>query len=429
MSELALLGGDRVIKEKFKPYKSIGEKEKSAVIEVMDSGTISGFYGSWNDKFWGGEKIQEFEKKWADKFKVKHAISVNSNTSGLYASMAAIGISPNDEVIVSPYTMSATAMAPIGYGAVPVFADIESETFGLDPDCVRKAISPRTKAILVTNIFGHAARLKELKSIADEHGIYLIEDNAQAPLGTDDDGQYCGTIGHIGVFSLNYHKHIHTGEGGICTTNDDELAQRLAMVRNHAEAVAEPAGIDNLVNMFGHNFRMTELSAAIGLAQLEDIELHVGRREKLSQTLSKAASGIDGVTPPHVRDNCRHVYYVWAAKIDQEILGVSREVFSKALTAEGLPNFEGYLAPLYMLPIFQKRIAMGRDGFPFNQSDIVYEQGMCPVVEDMKYNKMLGFEPCIYDISDADLLLIEDVFAKIAENIGVLRDYEYKEAS
>ncbi len=428
MSELALFGGEPIIKDSFKPYKSIGDKEKAAVMEVMDSGCISGFYGSWNDKFWGGKKVQEFEQKWAQKFKVKHAISVNSNTSGLYASMAAIGISPADEVIISPYTMSATAMAPIGYGAVPVFADIESETFGLDPDCVRAAISPRTKAILVTNIFGHAARLKELKAIADEHGIYLIEDNAQAPLGTDD-GQYCGTIGHIGVFSLNYHKHIHTGEGGICTTNDDNLAQRLAMVRNHAEAVAEPSGIDDLTNMFGHNFRMTELSAAIGLAQLGDIEIHVGRREKLSNALSKAVVDIQGISPPLVRDNCRHVYYVWAAKIDSDILGVSRSIFSKALVAEGLPNFEGYLAPLYMLPIFQKRIAMGRDGFPFNGSDVEYKQGMCPVVEDMKDNKMLGFEPCIYDISDNELLLIEDVFSKLHDNIIALRDYEYKEAS
>ncbi len=428
MSELALFGGKPIIKDSFKPYKSIGDKEKAAVMEVMDSGCISGFYGSWNDKFWGGKKVQEFEQKWAQKFKVKHAISVNSNTSGLYASMAAIGISPADEVIISPYTMSATAMAPIGYGAVPVFADIESETFGLDPDCVRAAISPRTKAILVTNIFGHAARLKELKAIADEHGIYLIEDNAQAPLGTDD-GQYCGTIGHIGVFSLNYHKHIHTGEGGICTTNDDNLAQRLAMVRNHAEAVAEPSGIDDLTNMFGHNFRMTELSAAIGLAQLGDIEIHVGRREKLSNALSKAVVDIQGISPPLVRDNCRHVYYVWAAKIDSDILGVSRSIFSKALVAEGLPNFEGYLAPLYMLPIFQKRIAMGCDGFPFNGSDVEYKQGMCPVVEDMKDNKMLGFEPCIYDISDNELLLIEDVFSKLHDNIIALRDYEYKEAS
>ena len=428
MSTLALLGGDPLITETFKPYQSIGEKEKAAVNAVMDSGVISGFYGSWNDKFWGGPKVQEFEAAWAERFKVKHAVSVNSNTSGLYAAMAAIGISPGDEVIISPYTMSATAMAPLGYGAVPVFADIEPETFGLDPVAVKEVITPRTKAILVTNIFGHAARLTELKALADEHGIYLIEDNAQAPLGTEN-GVYCGTVGHIGIFSLNYHKHIHTGEGGMCTTNDDALAQRLAMVRNHAEAVVEPAGVDNLVNMFGCNFRMTELSAAIGLVQLEDIEDHVRKREVLAQSLSEAVVGIDGVLAPHVRDGCRHVYYVWAAQVDQDALGVSRTTFSQALAAEGVPNFEGYIAPLYLLPLFQQRIAMGRDGFPFNQSDVIYEKGMCPVVEDMKYNKLLGFEPCIYDLSDREIKQIQNAFSKVAENIDDLKAHEHKEAS
>jgi perosamine synthetase len=422
MSKLAILGGEPVIKAPFKPYQSIGQKEKAAVMAVMDSGCISGFYGSWNDKFWGGEKIQEFEKAWAKRFNAKHAISVNSNTSGLYAAMAAIGVGPGDEVILSPYTMSATAMAPLGYGAIPVFADIEPETFGLDPACVEAAITPRTRAILVTNIFGHAARLQELKALADKHDLYMIEDNAQAPLGTDESGGYCGTIGHIGIFSLNYHKHIHTGEGGICTTNDDNLAQRLAMVRNHAEAVVEPSGIADLTNMYGMNYRMTELSAAIGLVQLEDIDIHVSRRETLAQALSEAASSIDGVTPPVVRDECRHVYYVWAAQVEAAVLGVSRTRFSQALAAEGVPNFEGYLMPLYKLPIFQKRIAMGRDGFPFNQSDVTYEDGMCPVVEDMKFNKMLGFEPCVYDMSDADIKMVQDAIYKVGENIGELRD-------
>ncbi len=423
MSNLALLGGTPIISEPLKPYRSIGEKEKKAVNEVMDSGVISGFYGSWNDKFWGGEKVKQFEKSWAKQFDVKHAISVNSNTSGLYASMAAIGISPGDEVIVSPYTMSATAMAPLGYGAIPVFADIEPETFGLDPKSVEQKISPRTKAILVTNIFGHAARLKELKALADKHDLYLIEDNAQAPLGTED-GKYCGTIGDIGIFSLNYHKHIHTGEGGICTTNDDALAERLAMVRNHAEAVVEPAGVENLVNMFGFNLRMTELSAAIGIVQLEDIDDHINKRIKLSEALSDAINGLDGVTAPHVRDGCKHVYYVWAAKVDKDILGISRTTLSKALITEGLSNFEGYLNPLYLLPIFQKRIAMGRDGFPFNQSDVTYEKGMCPVVEDMKYNRLLGFAPCMYDVSDHDIKQLQDICHKVFENIDDLKKYE-----
>ena len=427
MSSLALLGGTPVISEPLKPYPSIGEKEKASVMEVMDSGCLSGFYGSWNDKFYGGPKVKAFEAAWAERFNIKHAISVNSNTSGLYASMAAIGISPGDEVIVSPYTMSATAMAPLGYGAVPVFADIESETYGLDPASVERAISPRTRAILVTNIFGHASRLGELKKLAEKHDLDLIEDNAQAPLGTDN-GVYCGTIGDIGIFSLNYHKHIHTGEGGMCTTNDDRLAQRLSMVRNHAEAVVEPSGLEDITNMFGFNLRLTELSAAVGLAQLEDIETHVSLREKLALALSEAVAEIEGVTPPSVRKNCRHVYYVWAAQVDQDELGISRSLLSKALTAEGVPNFEGYLMPLYMLPLFQKRIAMGRDGFPFNNSAVEYKKGMCPVVEDMKFNRLLGFEPCACTVTDEVISQLQEAFHKIAENMDELRTHQRKES-
>src|SRR5262249_8722448 len=157
-----------------------------------------------------------------------------SATSGLVAAMGAVGIEPGDEVIVPPTTMSATAVAPLAYGGKPGFADIEPETFGPDPAAVRAPITPRTKAIVSANLIGHPARLAELAAIAREHGLYLVEDNAQGPLAAEH-GRYAGTVGDIGVFSLNYHKHIHTGEGGVCVTNDDELALRLQLIRNHGE--------------------------------------------------------------------------------------------------------------------------------------------------------------------------------------------------
>src|SRR5262249_5209652 len=157
--------------------------------------------------------------------------SINSATSGLMAAMGAAGISPGDEVIMPPFTMSATAMAPLTYGGIPVFVDIEPDTFCLDLDAVRAAIGARTRAVLAVNLFGHPARLHELRALCDEHGLKLIEDNAQAMLA-EEHGRYAGTIGHIGVFSLNYHKHIHSGEGGICTTDDERLARRLQQIRN-----------------------------------------------------------------------------------------------------------------------------------------------------------------------------------------------------
>ena len=183
--------------------------------------------------------------------------------------------------------MSATAMAPLVYGATPVFADIDPETFCIDVNLIENLVTEKTKGIIAVNLFGHPAELHKLRSIADRKKDLFNRDNAQAPLALENE-KYAGTIGHIGVFSLNYHKHIHTGEGGICVTNDEELATRLRMIRNHAEAVVGPAKkINDLTNMIGFNYRMTELSAAVGLVQLSGIEKHVGLRKDFAESLSK----------------------------------------------------------------------------------------------------------------------------------------------
>ena len=420
MSKLALLGGKPIISENFRPYQSIGDGEKRAVMEVLDSGSLSGFYGSWDENFLGGATVKRFEKAWSEKFEVKHSVSVNSNTSGLYAAMGAIGVSPEDEVIVSPFTMSATAAAPLGYGAIPVFADIEDDTFCLDVEAVKEKITDKTHAIIATNLFGHPAKLRKLRNLCDSHGIYLIEDAAQCPMSKEG-LEYSGTIGHIGVFSLNYHKHIHTGEGGICVTNDDHLALRLQMIRNHAEAVVEPAGVEDLTNMFGHNFRLTEMSAAVGLAQLESIDLHINKRVNIAKALDEVAVEMSGLTGPMVREECSHVYYIWAAKWNSKLTGVSRKTFSKALAAEGFPHFEAYLKPLYLLPLFQKRVALGREGFPFNKSTRTYQKGMCPVVERMHFEELLCFEPCFFNLEEDDVKLLQEALMKTYENLDDLR--------
>ena len=205
---------------------------------------------------------------------------------------------------------------------------IDDEYFSINLESVKSKISPRTKAIIAVNLFGHPARLKELRLIAKKNDLYLIEDNAQAPLG-EEYGELAGTIGDIGVFSLNYHKHIHSGEGGICVTNDKNLATRLQMIRNHAEAVVGPSGTNNIVNMVGFNYRMTEMSAAVANVQLKDINKHVVKRIKIAETLSESLNELEGIYVPKVRKGCKHVYYVWSAKYDEKIVGVSREVFVK----------------------------------------------------------------------------------------------------
>ena len=421
MSNLAILGGKPEIQEKLKKYVSIGNEEKIEIEKVLESGCISGFYGSWRDGFLGGEKVQKFEKRWSDKFKVNYTISVNSNTSGLYAAMGAIGISPGDEVIVPPTTMSATAVCPIIYGGIPVFADIEDETFCISVESVKQNITSKTKAIIAVNLFGHPSELKKLKKLADDNGIYLIEDNAQSILAQEND-QYTGTIGHIGVFSLNYHKHIHTGEGGMCCTNDKELALRLQCIRNHAEAVVEDAQISNLINMIGFNFRMTELSAAIGLAQLNKINNHLEIRKHFATQLSNSFNDLEGLIMPKIRENCSHSFYNWAVKFDENKLGIKRDTFIQALQAEGFPCFGGYVKPQYFLPLFQNKIALGNKNFPFNLTNREYSQGLCPTAEDLYKNKFLCLEICAWEIDEKITSQLINAFHKVYSSINEIRN-------
>ncbi len=424
----ALLGGTPLIGSEFAPYRSMGTAEGEAVARVIQSDCLSGFFGSWEDGFLGGPEVQAFEAEWAARFEAAHAVTVNSATSGLMAAMGAAGVSPGDEVIVPATTMSATAMAPLVYGGIPVFADIDEDTFCIDVSSVRANLTDRTRAVIAVNLFGQAAPLAELRALCDERGILLVEDNAQGPLATEN-GDYCGTVGHIGVFSLNYHKHIHTGEGGVCTTDDADLAQKLQMIRNHAEAVVGAAKVDDLTNMFGFNFRMTELSAAVGRVQLSNIDAHVARREAFANELSDAARGLDGLTVPHVRPECRHVYYVWASRFDAETAGMSRATFIAALQAEGVPCFPAYVAPLYQLPIFRKRTAMGRDGFPFNLTARSYEAGLCPVAERLHREEIVGIEPCAYDFGPDAARKIADAIAAVLNARAALAGWNGADAA
>lgn len=428
MSTLALLGGEPALSQPLPPYPSMGQAEIDAVVNVVQSGCLSGFYGDAGPEFLGGRQIRAFEEAWGERYGVPHVVSVNSATSGLFAAMGAVGVGPGDEVIVPCTTMSATAMAPLIYGAIPVFVDIEDETFCLDIEAVRAAITPKTKAILAVNLFGHPARLAELRALADAKGLYLVEDNAQAPLGREFNS-FCGTVGHIGVFSLNYHKHIHTGEGGMCVTSDARLAERLQLIRNHGENLVEALDIEDAANIIGFNYRMTELSAAVGLAQLARSDEHVEVRERLAQRLSDGTRDLPGWRVPEVRDRCRHNYYCWTARFDEQTVGIDRDTFSRALLAEGFPHTQAYVRPLYMLPVFQRRIGFGRDGFPFNQTEQRYEKGMCPVAERLHEHEILFFEPCAYLVDDEQTDQLAEAVRKVHAGVGALVDLRASEVS
>lgn len=412
---LAILGGKPCLSTPLQPFVPHQQEDAMAAAEVIKSGLLSDFLGSPGEKFYGGQQVRRLEEKWQALFSVKHAISVNSATSGLIAAMGAIGISPGDEVIVPPYTMSASAMAPLFYGGIPVFVDIEDETFCLALDKVAAAITPRTKAILVVNLFGHPARLRALRALADKHKIALIEDNAQAVCAKEHD-RWAGTIGHLGIFSFNVHKHLNIGEGGMVVTNDPNLAQRLQLIRNHGENIVEWLEVADLTNLMGYNFRLSEVHAAIGLQQVSRLGYLTERAANIGASLSQGLKDLPGLQVPVVRHGCTHQYFMWSCCLDAAQLGMSRKLFCQALQAEGVPISAGYVKPLYYLPIFQQRQALGRDGFPFNLSDVSYEPGLCPVTESLHFERLIQFQPVSWDVSAQQCQQIINAFCKVYEH-------------
>ena len=320
-AKLALFGGKKIITKKFQNYNSIGKQELEAAIRVVKSGKLSSFLGTYSKDFYGGKKVLEFENKWKKVFKVKYAISVNSWTSGLIAAIGSLDINPGDEIIVSPWTMCATATCILHWNAIPVFADINLEDFCLDPQSVEKNITKKTKAILTTDIAGHPSRYKELKILAKKYNLKLISDNAQS-IASKYGNKFSGTNVDIGGYSLNYHKHIHTGEGGVIVTNNKKLAQRAMLIRNHAEAVIGGMKNIDLNNMIGHNFRLGEVEAAIGIEQIKKVKKIVQDRQKIANYLNQKLTKLEGLIVPKVRKGCTHSYYMYMMRIDPKITKV-----------------------------------------------------------------------------------------------------------
>jgi perosamine synthetase len=429
MGKLAINGGKAVRTDLFPAYNTIGTEEKEAVMKVLDSGNLSQFLGANHSDFLGGPNVKSFEQAWANAFQVNHAVSVNSNTSGLFTAMGAIGIKPGDEVIVSPYSMSASAIAPLIYGGIPVFADIDPVTFCMSIESIEARITTRTKAILVVHIFGHPADMDPIMTLAKKHNLYVIEDCAQAPMAKYK-GKYVGTIGDLGIFSLNYHKHIHTGEGGVIASNNSYLIDRCQMIRNHAENVVGPRAIEDLTNLIGYNYRMTEIECAIGIQQLKKLPILLEQRLKNVAFLNSNLGNLKGIElQPSPAENSLHTYYVHPIKFKSDLVGIHRNAFVNALKAE-LPSAvlretapligSGYVLPIYLQPIYQKKAAWAFE-HPANKSSQEYTKGLCPVTEQMHYETLFTHEFMRPGMTDKCLNDVVDAFHKVLENIDELK--------
>ncbi|MDD1651988.1 MAG: DegT/DnrJ/EryC1/StrS family aminotransferase [Methanomicrobiales archaeon] len=415
-AQLAMFGGRPVRDHSFPPYPLLGEEEVQAVTAVVRSGKLSMF----DLDFLGGEQVRGFEEEFARYHGSRYAISVNSGTAALHVAVAAAGIGPGDEVIVPPYTFTATASAVLMHNGVPAFADVTPDTFNLDPGRVEEAITGRTKALIPVHLFGHPAEMDALMEIARDHDLAVIEDCAQAP-GAEYRGRKVGTIGHLSAFSFQRTKNMTTGEGGMILTDDPDLAHRCRLVRNHGEAFMAGQKREYLANILGWNYRMTEMEAAIGREQLKKLDAFNAVRRKNARFLSERLSRFRGITPPVEAPHVVHVYSIYALRYHAEMVGIPKSRFIAALEAEGIPVWGAYPRPLYENPLFRERIAYGARGCPFTctlaGSGTATPADSCPVAEE-HCRSVFGFTTIRPPSTPEDMQDIVEAFGKIMENLG-----------
>ncbi|MHA1195597.1 MAG: DegT/DnrJ/EryC1/StrS family aminotransferase [Promethearchaeota archaeon] len=343
---------------------NITKEEQKEVIKVLESQMLTLLHG---------EYVKKFEEDFARYIGVKHAIGVNSGTAALHVAIAALDIGPGDEVIVPPFTFMATASSIIHNNAIPIFADIDSRTYTLDPKSIEEKITDKTKAIMPVHLAGITADMRKINDLARKYDIAVIEDACQS-IGARCYGKKVGSMGDIGCFSFYPSKNITTGEGGMITTNDDHLAEQCRLIRHHGESSWY------VYNRLGYNYRMTEIQGAIGWVQLKRIDEFIKVRNENAKYLSESVKDIEGIDPPHVPEYCEPAFNYWIGRMHPEILNMDKETF-----LEKFPRSKTlYPKPLYKTKLFQEKIAYPK-GCPWNcphyGKQIDYKKINLPVVE------------------------------------------------
>jgi perosamine synthetase len=392
MAETLALHGGTPVRKTLLPYarQTIEEDDVQAVVTALRSDWLT-----------TGPGVETFERALAGAVEARNAVVVNSGTAALHAAVFAGGIGPGDEVITTPLTFVASANAVLYLGGTPVFADIRPDTLNVDPAEVEALITPKTRAILPVDFAGQPCDLDALGRIASARGLVTIEDAAHA-LGASYQGRPVGAVADLTAFSFHPAKLITTGEGGMITTRDDDLAARLRRFRNHGletdfrERTARGAPYSPMVDL-GYNYRLTDIQCALGLSQLAKLDSLVKRRTRIAERYVAALGRLEAVQVPAVLPHGRHAWHIFPVLLEIERIGAGRDTILAALRAEGIGATVHYV-PAYWHPYYE---------------GLGYRRGLCPRAE-AAYERLVTL-PLFPAMTDAD---VEDVVTALAKVLG-----------
>lgn len=400
LTELAINGGKPVRKKPFPSWPIFGKAEEKALIEVLRS-------GKWGI---GGEKNAEFSQAYAKWLGVRRVVTCTNGTAAIEIALRAVGVKPADEVIVPSYTFVATASSVLSIGAVPVFADIEPETYMMDPDSVEAVITPKTKAIIPVYIGGGPADLDRILKIARDRDLRVVEDAAQAH-GAEWNGKRIGGDGDIAIWSFQSSKNLTAGEGGAMSTNNEEIGEDAWSIMNCGRR-KDRQWYEHFI--LGSNFRMTEFQAAILLKQLAKVEGQMKIRDKNAAYLAKRLKEVEGIAPLEAYpQTTRHAHHLFIMRYDQNAFGgVPKEKFVKTVNKEGIPLAPGYTIPLHELP------AIRNYSLPYVNLD--YSTTKLPVTERACKEEGMWFHQSVLLGTRRDMDDIVDALLKVKKHSNEL---------
>jgi len=350
----------------------LGREEEKAIRKVLQSGMLV-----------QAKTVKSFEKAFADYIGVEHGVAVTNGTLALDTTMKALKIGPGDEVIIPAFSFVATGNCVLFQRAKPVFADIDQRSFNIDPSDVNEKITAKTKAIIAVHLYGQPAKMEKLKEIARDHDLFLVEDAAQAH-GAEHRGLKAGGLGEVGCFSFYATKNMTTGEGGMIMTNNDELARKARLLRNHGQTEKYHHTI------LGYNYRMTELSAAIGLVQLKKLDKINEKRIRNAKMLNEGITKIRGLTHPYVEEHVKHVFYQYVVRVEEDY-PLERNKLANHLEKMGIGTAIHYPMPIYQQPLYH---------------ELGYDKTICPITEE-SCKRVLSL-PVHPSVSDEDIQYITD---------------------